>query len=411
MKQIVLLLLGICAVLTACSDTKKVAPKEGRIAVISEKELEKSSQKIRLNDSVSITQWAGPNANARNKIPAVSLSKATPSWKAKGASGRSKNGLPLPPPVVINNTVYTLDSDSVLMAHQVQDGTKIWRADSNLKGVGVGLTASPQLVVSVNEYGTVIAFDPKGKKIWQRELNTPFRNSPLLADGNLYLLSSGNDFLVLDVKTGNQKWHYKTNGSQTLLQGMGRPAVGDRVVVVPFSTGEVVAFDAQNGTLLWSQDLVGKKVFDAIASLPQMNASPVIEDGIVYLVGHGEQTMAVHLKTGESLWRLPRGGKTTPFVNGNALFFVDNQNHLLALDKATGRLFWETSLGQGTWKGPYLIDKNLVLFSDEKGILVNLKDGSFNDIKKRIEGSFPAITNKGIFFLGDNGHLYHWEKI
>ena len=100
-----------------------------------------------------------------------------------------------------------------------------------------------------------------------------------------------------------------------------------------------------------------------------------------------------------------------PLVSGNALFFVDNQNHLLALNKKNGKLFWETILEKGIWKGPYLIDKKLVLFSDEQSAFVDIKNGKVSYVKMRIEGSLPSMTNDGIFFLGNNGRLYHWEKI
>ena len=192
---------------------------------------------------------------------------------------------------------------------------------------------------------------------------------------------------------------------------MGRPALANGILVVPFSSGEVVGFNADTGVLLWSQDLVGQKAFDAVASLSQMSASPVIENGIVYLVGHAGKTMAVNLKTGESLWQLERGGKTTPFISGNALFFVDNKNNLLAVNKKSGKLFWEVALENNVWKGPYLIDEKLVLFTDEKSVAVDPKDGKTTTLDTRIEGSFPALVNDGIFFLGDNGRLYHWEKI
>ena len=262
-----------------------------------------------------------------------------------------------------------------------------------------------------DEKGTIKVFDTNGKELWKKELKTAFRNTPLLFNDNIYLLSVSNDLWVLNAKTGKEKWHYKTDASQTLLQGMGRPALADNVLVVPFSSGEVIGFDATTGILLWSQDLVGEKAFDAVASLAQMNASPVIENGVVYLVGHGGKTMAVRLKTGESLWQLNRGGTSTPFVNGNAMFFMDNNNHLVAVNKKSGKLFWETTLQKNIWKGPYLIDEKLILFSDEKSAFVTPTDGKIIYKEHRIKGSLPAVTNDGIFFLGDNGRVYHWEKI
>ena len=410
MKKIGWLFLGACLILGACSDTKKVAPKEGRIAVISGEEVTKSSEKVRLDKAANIVEWTTPNGNIRNKMPAISLAKATPAWKTKRAEGRSGNDLPMVPPVIVGDKIYTLDNESFLYAWNLKDGKEIWRNEGT-KAQGVGLVANKNFVIFIDENGTVKAFDTKGKELWKKEFKTAFRNAPLLTDNSIYLLSFSNDLWVLNIKNGKEKWHYKTTATQTLLQSMGRPALANGILVVPFSSGEVVGFNADTGVLLWSQDLVGQKAFDAVASLSQMSASPVIENGIVYLVGHAGKTMAVNLKTGESLWQLERGGKTTPFISGNALFFVDNKNNLLAVNKKSGKLFWEVALENNVWKGPYLIDEKLVLFTDEKSVAVDPKDGKTTTLDTRIEGSFPALVNDGIFFLGDNGRLYHWEKI
>lgn len=411
MKRIGLFLLGACLILAACSDSKKIAPKEGRISVISGEEVVKSSEKVRLDKAVSVSQWVTPNTNTRNKMPALSLSKTTPDWKGKGGSGRSKNNLPMVTPVVMGDKIYTLDNESRLFARDTKEGKELWRTDLGTKTQGVGLTASKNLVIAVSENGIVKAFDTKGKELWKKEFHVPFRNAPLLNGETIYLLSANNDLWVLNAKNGKEKWHYKTTAPLTLLQGMGRPALSNDILVVPFSSGEAVAFDANSGVLLWSQDLVGVKAFDAVAGLTQMSASPVIENGIVYLVGHGGKTMAVNLKTGESLWQVDRGGQTTPLISGNALFFVDNQNHLLALNKNSGKLFWEVALEKAVWKGPYLIDEKLILFTDEKSLIVNPKDGKITENEKRIAGSTPALTSDGVFFMGDNGVLYHWGKI
>lgn len=410
MKQIGWVLLGACLIISACSDTKKIAPKEGRISVISGDEMAQSSEKVRLDKAFSVVQWAGPSANTRNKIPAASIAKTSSDWKVSGATGRSKNDLPMTTPVIIDNKIYTLDNESTLFVRDLKDGKEVWHMEGT--GLqGVGLTADKKLVVAMDENGTVKAFNTTGKELWKKEFKTPFRNAPLLNGESLYLLSLNNDLWVLNAKTGTEKWHYKTTSPLTLLQGMGRPALSGDVLIVPFSTGEVVAFNANTGVLSWIQDLVGEKSFDAIADITQMSASPVIENGIVYLIGHGGKTMAVNLKTGESLWQISRGGRTTPLVSGNALFFVDNKNNLVAVNKKSGKLFWEEVLDKSVWKGPYLMDDELVLFSDEKSILVSPKDGKTTILERKMVGSTPAVVNDGIFFLGDNGTLYHWGKI
>ena len=411
MKYGVFFLVSICLIVGACSDTKKLAPKEGRIAVIATEKMTKAQGKVSLDKPQKQIEWGAISPNNQNKIPHISLAKATPAWKAKGAEGRSQNDLPMVTPVIIGDKIYVLDQKADIIAYQIKDGEKVWQTPSKTNYRGVGLAANKKSIIAIDENGTIRAWDPKGKELWKKEFKTTFRNAPLLTEESAYLLSSDNDLWVLNVQNGKEKWHYKTTAPQTLLQSMARPALANGVLVVPFSNGEVIGFDAKTGVLLWSQDLVGQKMFDAIANLTQMSAAPVIENNVVYLVGHGGKTMAVHLKTGESLWQLNRGGKMTPLISGNALFFLDNQNKLLALNKKNGQMFWETALEQDLWMGPYLIDEKLILFAQEKRAIIDPKDGKVTYQKNGIQGSQPALINDGLFFLGDNGRLYHWEKI
>ena len=85
MKRIGLVLLGACLILGACSDTKKIAPKEGRIAVISEEKMIKSSEKIKLDKDGYVT------VNWHNKSDVEEV----PFWKVKSeVSIKNRNDKP-----------------------------------------------------------------------------------------------------------------------------------------------------------------------------------------------------------------------------------------------------------------------------------------------------------------------------
>ena len=206
MKRIGLLVLGVCLVVGACSDTKKIAPKEGRISVISGKEMEKSSEKVRLAKARNTNEWTAPNANVYNKIPAVSLTKSTPAWKVSGAEGRSKNDLPMVTPIIVGDRIYTLDTEGRLLARNSKGGKELWRIDLETNAQGVGLTANKKQIIAIDEHGTLKAFDTEGKEPWKKEFKTAFRNSPLMTNESVYLLSLDNNFWVLNAKTGKEKW-------------------------------------------------------------------------------------------------------------------------------------------------------------------------------------------------------------
>ena len=180
-----------------------------------------------------------------------------------------------------------------------------------------------------------------------------------------------------------------------------------------FSSGTVIAFDKDTGTYLWEQDITGVKAFNHISNIAQMTASPVIDDDMLYLVGHANRSGAFDLIDGEEIWSLPYGGQLTPIINGNVLFFLTNENTLLALDKKTGDLFWQQALPEIKGKkGIYLLDNQIWLIGNEQSIILNANDGKIiNYSKSDIDGSRPILAQDGWYYLKKNGQLVHQDKL
>jgi alcohol dehydrogenase (cytochrome c) len=86
-----------------------------------------------------------------------------------------------------------------------------------------------------------------------------------------------------------------------------------------------------------------------------METTPLVEGGLMYVTGTSNHAYALDLRTGKSMWHYsktpPRGlGLCCGEVNrgfamiGNRIFKVNIEDHLVALDKTTGALLWETEI-------------------------------------------------------------------
>jgi len=84
--------------------------------------------------------------------------------------------------------------------------------------------------------------------------------------------------------------------------------------------------------------------------------SPLVRGGIMYLTGPSNHAFALDLRTGTEIWHYQRtppkpldlccGEVNRGFaILGNRLFKVSIEDTLLALDSATGKPLWETTLG------------------------------------------------------------------
>ena len=414
MKRQLGILCLLCLAVFGCASDKKIAPKEGRISLQEEVVIKKANTTLQLENVKNTSIIHSPLYNAQNNIPRIKSTSSQSNWVQKGADKQSDNGTLLPAPVTGKKNVYTLDGKFVARAHLRSTGENLWQTKlSETPDIGIGFVKDNNRLIALSQNGQVVALDFNGKILWQKDLNAPFRNNPTLHENDIYLLSANNDIWSLDADNGKENWHYKTEAPMTFLQQMGGPAIEDDRLIVPFSSGTVIAFDKDTGTYLWEQDITGVKAFNHISNIAQMTASPVIDDDMLYLVGHANRSGAFDLIDGEEIWSLPYGGQLTPIINGNVLFFLTNENTLLALDKKTGDLFWQQALPEIKGKkGIYLLDNQIWLIGNEQSIILNANDGKIiNYSKSDIDGSRPILAQDGWYYLKKNGQLVHQDKL
>lgn len=114
-----------------------------------------------------------------------------------------------------------------------------------------------------------------------------FSNTPVIADGCVYLASNAGWVMALNADTGEHVWNQKFSGAgQTLLGGVivGSPVVENGMVFVGVSrpgTPYVAAMDQETGDILWTATVEGYSAETAQAN-SLINASPVYFDGMIF---------------------------------------------------------------------------------------------------------------------------------
>ena len=110
-----------------------------------------------------------------------------------------------------------------------------------------------------------------------------------------------------------------------LLRGHGllggpSPAVGDSLVVVPYSSAEVYALRLDNGRPLWNDTVQRPRRTQGLAQINDIDGMPVIEDSLVYVASYGGQMAAIDplrgIRPGTSIWPAPRcpGSRATSSI-------------------------------------------------------------------------------------------------
>ncbi len=317
----------------------------------------------------ALADWSQPGGNAANAPGNVSLgdTSAASTWRVNAVQKASKRNVrPSVPPIVHGGRIFVYDTSGTVTA-LAPGGGKAWSVSLAPEGEksrpsGGGIAASGNAIFAATGFGELIALDAAtGGRIWTFDLGAPAHSAPTAAAGKVFIVSATNVLHAVNQEDGTEAWQYPGIPETAGLLSAASPAVSGDTVVVPYSSGEVIAFDTKSGNLKWADAVVRSTRTLAVSGLTDVAASPVIYDGVVYATGVSGRTIAVRLSSGERLWEESIGSASTPAVSGDALFIVDLQDNVVALNRSTGKAFWRIELPVvrkkrffSVWTGPTL---------------------------------------------------------
>jgi len=354
-----------------------------RKSIVTTTEEERAAGSVSIGGPSALAQWSQPGGNAQNAPGHVSLSGGGggQAWKVRGVAESGRRAIrSSAPPLVMGGRIFTYSADGSVTALSAGGG-KQWSVslkpekENSLAGGG-GIAFSGDAIIAATGYGDVVALNPaNGARLWTYELESAARSAPTAAGGKVYLVSVTNVLHAINIADGSQAWTAPGVAESAGLLSAASPAVSGNTVVVPFSSGEIAAFDTKDGQLKWVDAVVQSGRTLAVSGLTDVAASPVIVDGVVYATGVAGRTIAVSLSKGERLWEQNVGSAYTPIISGNAIFIVDLEDNVIALERKTGKTFWRTALPVvrkkkffSVWAGPSLAGGALWVVSNDGNI-------------------------------------------
>ncbi len=350
--------------------------------------------------------------------------KLAVAWTASVGTGDSSNHKLLSEPIVADGRIYAIDARSRVSAFDAARGTQIWRIDlgndvDSEKLLGGGLAYDDGKIFVATSFAQLIALDAKtGKELWHTELSAPMRASPAASDGRVFVITIDNNLYALAQQDGRKLWSHSGLTQSAGLLGGTTPAVLGIEVIAAYSSGEMFALRADSGRTLWSENLAGQVRAGAIATLADIRGRPIIDRDMVIAISHSGTMAAIDAKRGGRVWDADLGGSQSPWVAGDYIFVLTNEQELLCVTRADGHVRWISSLPkyQNTeentdpilWQGPVLAgDRLLLTGTDGKALAVSPYTGKLlGQIDLPAETHLPPIVARGtVYILSDNADL------
>ncbi len=426
--------LNACSILDS-EGTEK--PLEGeRISILElQKNLEPDDAAMEAQGFVAPPAWRNEFWPQAGGYPTHAMQNLTlnegelkPQWSADIGDGGS-DGLPLTAqPVVADGKLFTLDSRGRLSAFDAASGRPLWQVYAGSEKekepvIAGGVAYSRGQLYVTNGYNEVLAVSPaNGKPLWRKNISAPARAAPTVAEDRLFVVTLDNRLIALSVKDGTFLWDYAGISGVTGLMGSASPAASNEIVVPVFSSGEIFALRVENGAPLWGDNLSSVKTTSGLSGIADIRGLPVIDKGMVFAISFSNRLVAIDERTGNRVWQREIGGAETPWLSGNYLFLITNDNELIGMGRDNGLIRWvrplpkfrdpEDRKGPLFWTGPVLAGNRLIVAGSDGGVMeINPDDGAvlraWNSGKSVTTA--PVVAGEMLYLLADDGTVLAYK--
>ena len=339
---------------------------------------------IRLPRATANAEWTQRGGNARHYLPNPAFGAAPQLiWSASIGAGDSRKHRITAEPVIAGGRVYTMDSQSTVMAHSTA-GAPLWStnltpgAERVQDATGGGLAFGDGKLFATTGFGALVALDPaSGETLWTQKTESAVSGAPMYADGLVYVVSRDARAWAVNAEDGRIKWQLPGTPSPSGVLGSAAPAITDRSVIFPFGSSELLAALRKSGIRVWGSVISGERRGRVYASVTDISGDPVVVGDTVYVATQSGRTAAIDALSGDRIWSAPEGAYSPVLPVGGSVFLISDQAQLVRLDAGTGEKIWAIDLPYYTATknkrrkaiyahyGPVLAGGRLVVASDD----------------------------------------------
>lgn len=247
-----------------------------------------------------------------------------------------------------------------------------WTLQLAVAPSAAGALDDERIYVPLRENLLVALHRETGLLAWMRPIDTAM--PPAVGGGSVFVVSPG-VIRALDAQTGDDRWSIAIDAAVTA------PLLCDSGWLIALvEPGEVLAFRAADGHLVWRQ---------SVGATSSHSAVPGGEHALYFSFSDG-RVIGLALETGELLWERTLAGTLSPPAIGEDRVFVGStDNFFYALDAVRGTEEWKWRNG-GDVIGA-AVDGDVVYFASLDNMIRAVNRGNGNQRWRKPTGTRPVL--------------------
>jgi outer membrane protein assembly factor BamB len=410
------------------SDTPKMPGKRVSVLAVEQKlKVDKNlaTTNVTLPEPLPNRDWSQVGGNASHNLGHLALGTGLhQAWAVDAGAGPQSHLLYTGTPIIADGKIFVLDTQAEVTALDAATGQRLWRVrvspeDARTDTLGGGIAYGGGRVFVTSGYPEIQALDAaNGGLVWRRQLTAPPRSAVAYAADRLYVTTLDNQTQVINAQDGQTVWSHAGLPQSEGVVGQAVPAVDPTITVIPYSSGEIFALRLETGRIAWQDNLVSIRHTNALWSLTDISTPPVIDHGSVFSVSQGGRFVAIDQRSGARVWQHEVGSSNMPWVAGDYIFLLDNNNELVCVSREKGGIRWISQLQTHEdmekrkhpvyWQGPVLAGGRLLL-TNSLGQIVEAspQDGRVltTTAASDVVDVPPVIADGTLYILANDGVL------
>ncbi len=243
-------------------------------------------------------------------------------------------------PVISDGVLYAGSENAKFYSLRLSSGRVYWKYNA-----GYPIEAPPAVEGATVCFGTsngvMRCFDrADGNELWSFQARSEILSSPVIRGGRLYFSSSDDRVYALSLKDGTKLWTYNRSTFQTVAPRVySSPAFFEGKLYQLFSDGSLVCLSGDTGRELWAA-----KVLKDFKQPAGVRRTPLVDNGLVYVIGDAQNVVALDASTGEA--RNSFGLiKARDFVlHGARAMVIAGSDRIISVDRLSGEIIWKKDL-------------------------------------------------------------------
>lgn len=289
-------------------------------------------------------------------------------WETGIGDGTNEQYLKLIP-AYDNGRIFAAESDGDVSAIDSETGKKIWTSDVDVRITG-GPAAGENLILVGTGKADVIALSAEnGDILWNSKVSSEVLAAPQIDSGIVVARTIDGKIFGLNATDGTRLWVYDRSVPALTLRGTSTPVVANGLVIAGFDEGRLAAIELQTGKLIWETRVALGTGRTDIERMVDIDAEPVVVDGIVYVATFQGRVAALTAEGGRIIWAREIPSYAGISVDDSYVYISDDDSVVWALDRNNGNSVWKLEdLMARSVSAPALVG-DVVVVGDLEGYL------------------------------------------